>query len=42
MRDSDMETVVNGENELEAMLSEAAKKVGMTYIPLSEQKIMSI
>lgn len=42
LSDSDLETIVNGENELEAMLSEAAKKVGMTYIPLSEQKIMSI
>ena len=42
MSDSDLETVMNGENELEALLSEAAKKTGMTYIPLAEQKMMNI
>ena len=42
LSDSDLETVINGENELEAMLSEAAKMMGMTYIPLAEQKKMSI
>lgn len=42
LTDSDLEVVINGENELESMLSEAAKKVGMTYIPLAEQKIMNI
>ena len=42
LNDSDLETVINGENELETMLSEAAKIMGMTYIPLAEQKKMSI
>ena len=42
LSEADLDTVRDAENELETMLSEATKQVGMTNIPLAERKMMSI